>query len=141
MPLHNIHVDPETIARVEQGGQSVVVYECKLQEVPCGMFLEGTTSAISAHLRGHGMTGPDHATQSCTWDNCSKTLRNGSMTRHILTHLGVKVRCSMCGVVKCRHDLLRAHIKSSELCHFAFAQVVHAPGACVLAPTTSWASV
>ncbi|KAG2127720.1 uncharacterized protein EDB93DRAFT_1055689, partial [Suillus bovinus] len=87
----------------------LVVYECKLEGVPCGMFIEGTTSAVSAHLREHGITGPDNASTSCPWAGCYKTLKRGGMTRHILTHLGVKLCCSVCGVVKCRLDIFRAH--------------------------------
>ncbi|KAJ8582538.1 hypothetical protein M405DRAFT_560923 [Rhizopogon salebrosus TDB-379] len=119
MSLDIIHVAPET----------VVVYECKLQENPCALLVEGTTTAISAHLRSvHGITGPENANTNCTWSTCSRTLQRGSMTRHILTtHLGVKARCSTCGVIMCRRDLIRAHIRSSEACHSAFADVVHGP--------------
>ncbi|KAG1756102.1 hypothetical protein EDB19DRAFT_451960 [Suillus lakei] len=140
MPLNIIPltVDPETLFRMEQSDQPVVVYECKLQGEPCGMSMEGTTGAVSTHLRGHGITGPDSAITTCTWGGCYKTLKKGSMARHILTHLSVKVRCSVCGVVKCRHDLLRAHIKSSESCNLAIADNVHGPGGHVLVPT-SWA--
>ncbi|KAG0701320.1 hypothetical protein DFH29DRAFT_1000288 [Suillus ampliporus] len=87
--LDIIHVDPETIFRVDQSGQPVVLYECQLQ-VPCGLHVEGTTSAVSAHLRRHGIFGPDNTGTMCTWGSCSKTLKKGSMPRHILAHLGVK---------------------------------------------------
>jgi hypothetical protein len=128
MSLDIIHLDPATFVRVQQSDQPVVVYECKLQGVPCGMSVEGTTTAFSAHLRRqHGMTGPDNASISCRWGSCSKTIKRGSMARHILTHLGVKVRCAMCGVVKCRRDILRAHIISSNPCHFAIMDAVHGP--------------
>jgi hypothetical protein len=135
MPLDTLNVDPETISRMEQSGRPIVVYECKLQGVPCGMFVEGTTSAVSAHLRGHGMTGPDSARISCPWAGCSKILKRGGMTKHILTHLGAKVRCSVCGVVKCRLYLLRAHIRSSESCHLARVDIVHGPEGRLLVPT------
>ncbi|KAG1858978.1 hypothetical protein DFJ58DRAFT_291445 [Suillus subalutaceus] len=135
MPLDTLNVDPETAFRVEQSGQPLIVYECKLEGVPCGMFVEGTTSAVSAHLRGHGIIGPDSAKIGCPWAGCSKTLKRGGLTRHILTHLGVKVRCSICGVVRCRHDVLRAHIRHSELCHFAFIEIVHGPEGRLLVPT------
>ncbi|KAG1861706.1 hypothetical protein F4604DRAFT_1787925, partial [Suillus subluteus] len=102
MPFDTLNVDPETAFRVEQGGQPLVVYECKLEGVPCGMFVEGTTNAVSAHLRRHGINSPDSARISCPWGGCSKTLKRGGLTRHILTHLGVKVRCSICEVVRCR---------------------------------------
>ncbi|KAG1888797.1 hypothetical protein F4604DRAFT_1645024 [Suillus subluteus] len=134
-----VMVDPQTLSRMEQSGQPLVVYECELQGEPCGMCLEGTISAVSAHLRRHGITGPDSAAITCTWSGCYKTLKKGSMARHILAHLGVKVRCSTCGVVKCRHDLLRAHINSSEPCHFAIADNVPGPGGYVIVPT-SWAA-
>jgi hypothetical protein len=128
MSLDIIHLAPETLVHVQQTGQPVVVYECKLQEDPCTLFVEGTTTAISAHLRlVHGITGPDNADTNCTWGTCSRTVQRGNMTRHILTHLGVKARCSMCGVIMCRRDLIRAHISSSEACHLAFADVVHGP--------------
>jgi len=128
MSLDIIYLDPATFVRVQQSDRPVVVYECKLQGVPCGMSVEGTTTAFSAHLRQqHGMTGPDNAGISCTWSSCSKTIKRGSMARHILTHLGVKVRCAMCGVVKCRRDILRAHIISSTPCHFATMNAVHGP--------------
>ncbi|KAG1863761.1 hypothetical protein F4604DRAFT_1683618 [Suillus subluteus] len=141
MPLDIIPVtvDPETLFRMEQAGQPLVVYECGLQGTPCGMCLEGTTSAVSAHLRRHGVTGPDSAVTICTWGGCYKTLKKGSMTRHILAHLGVKACCSICGVVKCRYDLLRAHINSSETCHFAIADNVPGPEGYVVVPT-SWAA-
>ncbi|KAG2147997.1 hypothetical protein DEU56DRAFT_783447 [Suillus clintonianus] len=135
MPLGIIHVTPETAFRVEHSGQLAVVYECKLQGIPCGMFVEGTSNAVSAHLRGHGITGPDSASTSCTWGGCSKIITRGGMARHILTHLGVKVRCTVCGVVKCRRDILRAHMRSSEPCHFASIDVVHGPEGHVLFPT------
>ncbi|OJA15875.1 hypothetical protein AZE42_12682 [Rhizopogon vesiculosus] len=131
-----IHVDPRTSLQVEQSGQPAVVYKCKLQGVPCGLHIEGTTSAVSTHLRGHGITGPGNARTSCIWGTCSKTLRRGSMARHILTHLGVKVRCSVCGAVKPRHDIFRAHIKSSELCNLASAEMVDGPEGRVLVPRT-----
>ncbi|KAG2071861.1 hypothetical protein BDR04DRAFT_1230802 [Suillus decipiens] len=135
MPLEILNVDPETFCRVEQSGRPFVVYECKLEGIPCGMFVEGTTSAVSAHLRRHGITGPDSANTSCPWSGCSKILRRGGMARHILTHLGVKVRCSVCRVVKCRLDLLRAHIRSSESCGSAHIDTVHGPEGRLLVPT------
>jgi hypothetical protein len=139
MPLNLIHVDPHTFLQVEQSGQPVVVYECKLhqQGVSCGLCMEGTTSGVSAHLQGHGITGSGDSNTSCTWGTCSKTLKRGSLTRHILAHLGVKVRCSACGIVKCRHDLLRKHIRSSEPCHFASVDTVDGPDGRVVIPT-SW---
>ncbi|KAG2338841.1 hypothetical protein BDR05DRAFT_968837 [Suillus weaverae] len=139
MPVHTVNVDHETLFRVEQSGQPVVVYECKLQGALCGMSVEGTTSAISSHIRGHGITGPDSASKRCSWGGCSKMLKKGSMARHILAHLGVKVRCSVCGVVKCRHYVLRAHIRSSESCQLASAEIVHGPEGHLLVPT-SWAA-
>ncbi|KAG2085385.1 hypothetical protein BD769DRAFT_537853 [Suillus cothurnatus] len=60
------------------------------EEVSCRMFVEGTTSAISAHMRGHGINGPD------------------------IARAQFKVCCSVCGVMNCRLDLLRAQAKSSE---------------------------
>ncbi|KAG2147999.1 hypothetical protein DEU56DRAFT_783476 [Suillus clintonianus] len=134
MPLDIIHV-PDATLQVENSGQPAVVYECKLQGTPCGMFVQGTTNAVSAHLRGHGITGPDSASISCTWNGCSMIITRGCMARHILTHLGVKVRCTVCGVVKCRRDILRAHMKSSEPCHFASVEVVHGPEGHALFPT------
>ncbi|KAG1887809.1 hypothetical protein F4604DRAFT_1718695 [Suillus subluteus] len=122
MPLDTLNVDPEAFFRVERS-------------VPCGMFVEGTTSALSAHLRGHGVIGPDSTKISCPWAGCSKTLKRGGLTRHILTHLGVKVQCSICGVVRCRRDLLRAHFRSSESCRFAFVEIVHGPEGHLLVPT------
>ncbi|OAX39230.1 hypothetical protein K503DRAFT_769666 [Rhizopogon vinicolor AM-OR11-026] len=135
-----IHVDPRTLLRVEQSGQPAVVYRCKLQGVPCGLHVEGTASAVSAHLRGHGIIGPDNISTTCMWGNCSKTLKRGSMTRHILTHLGVKVRCPVCGAVKSRYDTFRAHIKFSEPCHLASAEMVDGPEGRVLVPTAWFAT-
>ena len=132
-----IPVDPHTFLQVERSGQPVIVYKCQLQG--CNLFVEGTTSAVSAHLRGHYLAGPDSPSATCTWGTCSKTLKKGSMTRHILGHLGVKMRCSACGVVKCRLDLLRAHIKDSDPCLFASADVVNGPEGRVLVPT-SWSA-
>ncbi|KAG2038577.1 hypothetical protein BDR03DRAFT_299917 [Suillus americanus] len=135
MPLDTLNVDPAAFFQVERSSQPLVVYECQLEGVPCRMFVEGTTSAVSAHLRGHGIIDSDSAKISCPWTGCSKTLKRGGLTRHILTHLGVKVRCSMCGVVKCRRDLLRAHIRSSESCRFAFVEIDHGPEGRFLVPT------
>jgi hypothetical protein len=132
MSLNLIHVDPHTFLQVERSGQPVVVYECKLhqQGVPCGLCMEGTTN-----LREHGIPSSDDSNTSCTWGTCSKTLKRGSLTRHILAHLGVKVRCSACGVVKCRHDLLRKHISSSEPCSFASVDTVDGPDGHIVVPT------
>ncbi|KAG2079211.1 hypothetical protein BDR04DRAFT_1086361 [Suillus decipiens] len=140
MPPDIAYVDPEIIFRVNQSGQPVVLYKCQLQEIPCGLHVEGTTCALSAHLRRHDITGPDSTSTICTWSGCFKTLKKGSMTRHLLTHLGVKVRCSVCGVVMCRHDLLRTHIKSSEPCHSAIADTVRGPEGHVFVPL-DWAEV
>ncbi|KAG2071868.1 hypothetical protein BDR04DRAFT_1097483 [Suillus decipiens] len=74
MPLDSVPVivDPDTLFRMEQSAQPLVVYECELQGAPCGMCLEGTTSAVSAHLRArHGITGPDSVIATCTWTGCS----------------------------------------------------------------------
>ncbi|OAX38402.1 hypothetical protein K503DRAFT_770517 [Rhizopogon vinicolor AM-OR11-026] len=140
MSFHLIHVDPHTLLQVQQSGLPAVVYRCEIQGVPCGLFVEGTTSAMSAHLRGHGIVGPDNASTSCTWGSCSKTFKRGSLSRHILTHLGVKVRCSVCRVVKCRRDLIRAHIKTSTSCHFASAETVDGPEGYIVAPMT-WSAI
>jgi hypothetical protein len=122
-----INVDPETFTRVQQSGQSIVVYECEVRGAHCGLSLEGTRTAISAHLHRHGITCSDGTSVTCPWGSCSKTFKWENMARHILTHMGVKARCSVCGVVKCRPDVLRAHIKSSQQCHFASCDVVHGP--------------
>lgn len=125
-----IHVDPHTFARVQQNNQPIVVYKCQLQGVPivqCGEFLEGTRTAISAHLHRHNITSSDGTRITCPWGSCSKSFKWENMARHILTHMGVKARCSVCGVVMCRPDVLRAHIKSSEQCHFASCDVIHGP--------------
>jgi hypothetical protein len=127
MPPEIVYVDPEIILRVNQSDQPVVLYRCQLQGIPCGLHIEGTTCAASAHLRRHGIIGPDSTRIICTWGGCSKTLKKGSMPRHLLTHLGVKARCSACEVVMSRHDLIRKHIRSSEPCHSAIANTVHGP--------------
>lgn len=140
MSLDIACADPETIRRMYQSAQPVVLYQCQLQENSCGLHLEGTVSAVSAHLRTfHSVTSQDNTSAICTWGGCSKTFKKGSMARHLLTHLGVKVRCSMCGVVMCRHDRLRAHIKSSEPCHLAIADAVHGPEGRSLTPV-GWAT-
>jgi hypothetical protein len=137
MPPEIVYVDPEIVVRANQNDQPVVLYRCQLQGIPCGLHIEGTACAVSAHLRRHGITGPDSTSIICTWGGCSKTLKKGSMTRHLLTHLGVKARCSACGVVMCRHDLVRAHIRSSEPCHSAIVNTVHGPEGYVLVPPGS----
>ncbi|OAX38401.1 hypothetical protein K503DRAFT_770516 [Rhizopogon vinicolor AM-OR11-026] len=140
MSFHLIHVDPHTLLQVQQSGPPTVAYRCEIQGVSCGLFVEGTTSAVSAHLQGHGIIGPDNASTSCTWGNCSKTLKRGSLSRHILTHLGVKVRCSVCRVVKCRRDLIRAHINTSASCHFASDETVDGPEGYIVVPMT-WSAI
>ncbi|KAG2150922.1 hypothetical protein DEU56DRAFT_779136, partial [Suillus clintonianus] len=140
MSLDIIPADPEIISRMYQSGQPIVLYQCQLQGNSCGLHVEGTTSAMSAHLRiFHSIAGQDSTSAICTWGDCSKTLKKGSMARHLLTHLGVKVRCSTCGVVMCRHDLLRTHIKSSEPCYLAIADAVHGPEGRSFAPI-GWAA-
>jgi hypothetical protein len=46
----------------------------------------------------------------------------------------------VCKVVKCRHYVLRAHFRSSELCQLASAEIVHGPEGRLLVPT-SWTVV
>jgi len=134
-----IPIEHEAHARF-QSNQSLVVYECKAAG-PCGLYLEGTQSAISAHLRRHGITAsPDHNTIDCPWGGCSKTMKKDSLTRHILTHIGVRARCSMCGLVRSRSDVIRAHIASSESCKFAFSEVVHGPEGYAVVGTISTAA-
>ncbi|KAG1746185.1 hypothetical protein EDB19DRAFT_1954115 [Suillus lakei] len=84
MPPDIIHVDPETILRVYQSGQPVILgspvdYMWKERPVQCPLICEDTALLVQ-----------DSTSIICTWGGCSKILKKGSMTRHLLTHLGVK---------------------------------------------------
>jgi len=127
-----VGVDPYTYLQVEQNCGPVVAYQCRSQG--CGLFMGGTTRAIAEHLKRHGITSSGDSNIPCVWEGCTKILKKGSMPRHILAHIGVKVCCSVCGVVMCRHDVLRKHIRASQTCHLASVETHDGPQGILVFP-------
>ncbi|KAG1879800.1 hypothetical protein F4604DRAFT_1537900, partial [Suillus subluteus] len=86
------------------------VYECQWDKShsPCGMHIEGDQASVTDHLaRFHGFTGGEGDT-ACLWDGCTSKKRGAmkgtSIARHLVTHIGYKIKCTACNVDYARED-------------------------------------
>lgn len=97
----------------------VHVYECFWDHAhsPCGMWIEGDQSSVADHLAlFHGFRGGEVTTR-CLWRDCPKPHMKGtSIARHVVTHIGFRVKCHTCKHEFARVDACnRAHSRSGCL--------------------------
>jgi hypothetical protein len=110
-------VDEESLNTALQKPDKLLhVYECSwdLAHSPCGMWIEGDQSSVADHLGlFHGFKGGEVATR-CLWRDCPKPHMKGtSIARHVVTHVGFRVKCHTCKHEFARVDACnRAHGRS-----------------------------
>ncbi|KAG0705916.1 hypothetical protein DFH29DRAFT_904299 [Suillus ampliporus] len=87
----------------------------------CGHELLATSKDIFAHLRENHHIGvhnkePCHCLWVAPHGRCDKQLMIQSFGRHIITHLGIRIKCSVCGTVMARDDLAARHRQEHPQC-------------------------
>ena len=92
------------------------VYECfwDRENTPCGMWVEGDQPSIADHLHlFHGFKGGETTTR-CLWGDCPKpNMKGTSIARHVVTHVGFRIKCDTCRHEFARGDACnRAHTRS-----------------------------
>ncbi|KIJ66130.1 hypothetical protein HYDPIDRAFT_27322 [Hydnomerulius pinastri MD-312] len=113
-------VDDESLSNTLQKPDKLLhVYECFWDRAtaPCGMWIEGDQSSVADHLAYfHGFKGGEVVT-GCLWRDCPKPHMKGtSIARHVVTHLGFRVKCNTCKHEFARGDACnRAHSRSGCL--------------------------
>ncbi|KAG1747201.1 uncharacterized protein EDB91DRAFT_73979 [Suillus paluster] len=129
-----INVEASTAVKARHAAVEILVYQCTWdsEHSPCGLFIEATPIDILSHLRQHhGISHNANENLECRWSSCSADgpLKMGSISRHILKHLGIHFRCTGCELVMARDDVVRAHIRRLPGCADAAVQLVPALGA------------
>lgn len=113
-------IDEESwTAALQRPDKLLHVYECfwDLSHSPCGMWIEGDQSSVADHLAlFHGFRGGEVTTR-CLWRDCPKPHMKGtSIARHVVTHIGFRIKCSTCKHEFARVDACnRAHSRSGCL--------------------------
>lgn len=125
-PMRNIiHCDGHRIdeeswsAALARPDKLLHVYECFWDHSnrPCGMWIEGDQSNVADHLAlFHSFRGGEVTTR-CLWRDCPRPHMKGtSIARHVVTHIGFRVRCPTCKHEFARVDACnRAHSRSGCL--------------------------
>ncbi|KAG9312321.1 hypothetical protein JVU11DRAFT_7636 [Chiua virens] len=106
-------------AALARSDKALHVYECfwDLANSPCGMWIEGDQSNVADHLAlWHGFRGGEVTTR-CLWRDCPRPQMKGtSIARHVVTHIGFRVKCHTCKHEFARVDACnRAHSRSGCL--------------------------
>jgi len=110
-------VDEEAVHNALQKPDKLLyVYECfwDRENTPCGMWVEGDQPSIADHLHlFHGFKGGETTTR-CLWKDCPKSNMKGtSIARHVVTHVGFRIKCDTCKHEFARGDACnRAHSRS-----------------------------
>ncbi|KIK25817.1 hypothetical protein PISMIDRAFT_325504 [Pisolithus microcarpus 441] len=110
-------VDEESVHNALQKPDKLLhVYECfwDRENAACGMWIEGDQPSIADHLQHfHGFKGGETTTR-CLWRDCPKpNMKGTSIARHVVTHVGFRIRCDTCKHEFARGDACnRAHIRS-----------------------------
>lgn len=125
---------------VRIGGRALLhVYECQWDKnhSPCGMHIEGDQASVTDHLaRFHGFTGGEGDT-ACLWDGCTSkkraAMKGTSIARHLITHIGYKIKCTACNVDYAREDACRrSHANARSDCQNMQIAPVHGTGVITL---------
>ncbi|KAG1742507.1 hypothetical protein EDB19DRAFT_618211 [Suillus lakei] len=125
---------------VRNGGRPLLhVYECQWDKnhSPCGMHIEGDQASVTDHLaRFHGFTGGEGDT-ACLWGGCTSkkraAMKGTSIARHLVTHIGYKIKCTACNVDYAREDACRrSHANARSDCQRMQIAPVHGTGVIAL---------
>lgn len=125
---------------LRNGGRLLLhVYECQWDksQSPCGMHIEGDQASVADHLaRFHGFTGGEGET-ACLWDGCTSKKRSAmkgtSVARHLVTHIGYKIKCMACNIDYAREDACRrSHANARSECQRMQLAPVHGTGVITL---------
>ncbi|KAG2069604.1 hypothetical protein BDR04DRAFT_673950 [Suillus decipiens] len=98
----------------------------------CGDELQASPGGILAHLRqDHGIGIGDKKTYRCLWitaqGRCEEELKFQSLGRHVIKHTGIRMKCSVCGMMlSARKDLTTRHRKNYPNC--SQADFIFIPG-------------
>ena len=96
----------------------------------CNHMIEADVHQLFLHLKEHhGVRGGPVDSFNCLWQGCLMRVKHNSLPRHIITHLGAKIRCLNCSKKMARPDCARAHQKKNHVCSEATFQVIPGPGA------------
>lgn len=133
-----IDVDPQTLRKAERDPNTrLIVYQCKWaeDEKPCYQWIEGSPREIRTHLRiHHGVQGQAKDQTRCRWLPCVEERKIGSIPRHVMTHLRIAFRCSICRAVFAREDCIQAHRREVRGCTEGETDVEPGPGARIVVP-------
>lgn len=125
---------------VRNGGRPLLhVYECQWDKShsPCGMHIEGDQASVTDHLaRFHSFTGGEGDT-ACLWGGCTSkkraAMKGTSIARHLVTHIGYKIKCTACNVDYAREDACRrSHANARSDCQRMQIAPVHGTGVITL---------
>ncbi|KAG2043754.1 hypothetical protein BDR03DRAFT_330654 [Suillus americanus] len=90
---------------------------------PCNHELQVMTKNILAHFRQHHRIDADpEGSFTCSWITphigcCGRKLKIDSFSRHIIAHIGIKFRCSVCSKrMAARNDLAAKHRRRHPAC-------------------------
>ncbi|KAN0081631.1 hypothetical protein V8E55_009255 [Tylopilus felleus] len=113
-----------------QGDGMISVHECQwaISTNPCGMWIIGTRSHVSAHVRKWHSPRHTAKTAGCLWGGCTtrKAMLRDSLNRHILTvHLREGFHCHGCNQTFSRKDVYDTHVGSDEVCKHAGVAIVY----------------
>ncbi|KAI6119628.1 hypothetical protein EV401DRAFT_1486762 [Pisolithus croceorrhizus] len=121
----NVHGWLGSVARLQLGGSAaangfqpapltgdlLITYPCPLGS-GCAVPLEGTTTSIYRHLRGHGLIHNHRDRAPCPWPGCHREMRWGNVARHIIeSHLGARLHCKFCRRSYTRVETLKMHMR------------------------------
>ena len=113
-----------------QGGGMISIHECQwaISSNPCGMWIVGSKSHISAHIRKWHDQGHTNRTARCLWDGCTttKAMLRDSLNRHILTvHIGEGFHCHECNQTFSRKNVYDSHLEIGEACRDSGIAIVY----------------
>ncbi|KAG6331658.1 hypothetical protein ID866_7431 [Astraeus odoratus] len=110
-------VDEESVQNALRKPDKLLhLYEClwDRENTPCRMWVEGDQASIADHLQHfHGFKGGETTTR-CLWQDCPKrNMKGTSIARHVVTHVGFRIKCDTCKHEFARGDACnRAHSRS-----------------------------
>ncbi|KAG2753973.1 hypothetical protein P692DRAFT_20173944 [Suillus brevipes Sb2] len=127
-------VDPILIDQdiLRHYGTEVIVHPCKWEN--CTMHIAVEHKQVSKHLQQHhniNTSATSGATQqiTCLWTGCRDAhMKPGNLTRHVLTHLGVRWICENCEGSLSREDAFRRHALEKPNCQNAKAVIKYGDG-------------
>ncbi|KAG0699376.1 hypothetical protein DFH29DRAFT_1081325 [Suillus ampliporus] len=95
----------------------------------CNHELQATPKDVLAHLREYHRIGIDNnESYHCLWVTphglCEKQLKIQSFGRHVITHIGIRIQCSVCGMTVSRNDCAVKHRRQHPNCSQATFMII-----------------